>query len=181
MLLFPGVLFFAITACRNDPNQIRALTGKGNMQEDRAQDVTIIYSKDGKISARLFAHEFARNENAKPPYINMNNGLKAEFYDDSGMVENVLTADSSWYNEAKGDILVWGNVQIISKKGEQLNTQELVWNQSIERFFTEKPVKIVTPTEVLYGNGMEANRDFSWYQITNPKGTVQVNKGEVPN
>ena len=180
MLLFPGVLFFVITACRNDPEQIRALTGKGNTQEDRAQDVTIIYSKDGKISARLFAHEFARNETAKPPYIDMNNGLRVEFYNDSGIVDNLLTADSSRYYEVQGNILVWGNVQIVSKKGEQLNTQELVWNQSIERFFTEKPVKITTPNEVLSGNGMEANRDFSWYRITNPTGTVQVNKGEMP-
>jgi len=180
-ILFPGVLFCTMLACKNDPERIKALTGKGSSQEDRAEDVTIIYSKDGKINARLFAHSFARNENAKPPYIDMNNGLKAEFYNDSGGIDNVLTADSSRYYEAQGNILVWGNVQIISKKGEQLNTQELIWNQSIEKFFTEKPVKITTPTEVLYGNGMEANRDFSWYQITNPRGTVQVNKGDVSN
>ena len=40
--------------------------------------------------------------------------------------------------------------------------------------------KITTPSEILYGNGMEANRDFTWYKITHPTGTVQVNKGEVP-
>jgi LPS export ABC transporter protein LptC len=182
MLLLPGVLFLMMmNACKNDVAEIRALTGKGNSQEDRAQDVTIIYSKDGKVNARLFAHDFSRNENAKPPYVDMNNGLKVEFYNDSGVIDNVLTADSSRYYEAQGNILVWGNVQIISRKGEQLNTQELVWNQGIERFFTEKDVKITTPTEVLYGTGMEANRDFSWYQILNPKGTVQVSKGEVPN
>ena len=182
-ILFPGVLFILLStvACKNDPEQIRALTGKGNAQEDRAQDVTIIYSKDGKVNARLFAHEFVRNETAKPAYIDMNRGLKVEFYNDSGTIDNVLTADSSRYYDAQGNILVWGNVHIVSKKGEQLNTEELVWNQSIEKFFTEKPVKITTPTEVLYGNGMEANRDFSWYQITNPKGTVQVNKGSMPD
>ena len=76
-IFIPGVLFCVIAACKNDPERIRALTGKGNSQEDRAEDVTIIYSKDGKINARLFAHEFARNENAKPPYIDMNKGLKA--------------------------------------------------------------------------------------------------------
>lgn len=180
-ILFPGVLFCAIAACRNDPKDIKALTGRGNAQEDRAEDVTIIYSKDGKINARLFAHDFARNENARPPYLDMNRGLKVEFYNDSGDIDNVLTADSSRYYEAQGNILVWGNVQIVSRKGEQLNTQELVWNQAIEKFFTEKPVKITTPNEVLYGNGMEANRDFSWYQILSPTGSVQVKKGEVPN
>ena len=178
--ILPGVLFCAVAACKNDINDIRALTGKGNIQEDRAEDVTIIYSKKGKITGRLFAHEFARNEYAKPPYVDMNRGLKVEFYNDSGEIENVLTADSSRYYETLGNILVWDSVQIISKKGEQLNTSELVWNESIQKFFTEKPVKITTPTEVLYGDGMEANKDFTWYQITKPTGTVQVNKGEVP-
>jgi LPS export ABC transporter protein LptC len=179
-ILLPGLLFCAIAACKNDPNEIRALTGGGNPQIDRAEDVTIIYSKDGKITGKLFAHEFARNEFAKPPYVDMNKGLKVEFYNDSGEVENVLTADSSRYYETLGNILVWDSVQIVSKKGQQLNTSELVWNESIQKFFTEKPVKITTPTEILYGNGMEANRDFSWYKITHPKGTVAVNKSEVP-
>jgi hypothetical protein len=71
-------------------------------------------------------------------------------------------------------------VHIITKKGEQLNTEELIWSAAIQKFFTEKPVRITTENEILFGNGMEANSDFSWYQITHPKGTVQVNKGEVP-
>ncbi len=179
-ILLPGVLFCAIAACKNDPNEIRALTGRGNNQEDRATDVTIIYSKNGKINGRLFAHEFAQNHSANPSYVDMNNGLKVEFYNDSGEVENVLTADSSRYYESMGNILVWDSVQIVSRKGERLNTSELIWNESIQKFFTEKPVKITTATEVLYGNGMEANRDFTWYHITHPSGTVQVNKGDVP-
>ncbi len=179
-IFIPGLLFCAMTACKNDPGEIRMLTGSGNPQEDRAEDVTIMYSKGGNINVRLFAHSFARNENAKPPYLDMNNGLKAEFFNDSGQVDNILTADSSRYYEAQGNILVWGNVVIKSAKGEQLETEELVWNQSIEKFFTEKPVKITTPNEVLEGIGMEANRDFTWYKILKPRGSVSVEKGEVP-
>jgi len=179
--LIPGLLFLGVAACSNDPKEIMALTGNLKRQEDRAEDVTIINSKNGKITMRAFAKEFVRNENAKPPYIDMNGDLKAEFYDDSGHVENVLTADSSRYYEVEGNILVWDSVQIVSKKGERLNTSELIWNNSIQKFFTEKPVRITTSTEVLYGNGMEANSDFTWYQITNTKGTVQVNKNEMPH
>ncbi len=180
-MIIPGVLFCAVTACNNDPEKIRALTIRNNMQEDRASDVTFIYSKEGKIKMRVSSKEFVRNEGAKPSYIDMNNHLKAEFFDDSGKVANVLTADSCRYYESEGNVLVWSNVQIKSTKGQQLNTEELVWNQSIQKFFTEKEVKITTPTEILYGIGMEANSDFSWYQITKPKGTVQVKKGEMPN
>ena len=180
-ILIPGILFFAAPSCKNDPNEIRALTGKPNQAEDHATDVTVVYSKAGKTNMRIFAHDFVRNEGTRRPYIDMNTRLKVEFFNDStGAVDDILTADSSRYYEAQGDMIIWDSVQIITKKGEKLNTDELIWNASAQKFFTEKPVRITTPTEVLYGNGMEANSDFSWYQITNPKGIVQVNKGEVP-
>ena len=179
-IIVPGVLFFAVPACKNDPNEIRALTGRGNAQEDRATEVTVIYSQDGNVKMKLFAHSFVRNTNAKRPYIDMNNGLKMEFYNDSGMIEDVLTADSSRYYEIQRDFIVWDSVKITTRKGEMLNTDELIWNESIQKFFTEKPVVITTPSEKLYGNGMEANRDFTWYRILHPTGSVQVNKGELP-
>lgn len=179
-MLFPGVLFLTIAACKNDPEQIRALTSGRNRQEDRAEDVTIIHSKDGKVNMRLFAHEFIRNSNARPAYIDMNSKLKMQFYNDSGGVENVLTADSCRFYEVEQNALVWGNVHIVSKKGEELLTAELIWNSHIQKFFTEKPVKIITASQVLYGNGMEANSDFTWYKINNPRGTVMVNKAELP-
>jgi len=179
-MLIPGILFFAVLSCKNNPDEIRALTGQRNKQEDHAEDVTIIYSKEGKVNMRAFAHDFIKNETARRPYIDMNNNLKVEFYNDSGIVQDVLTADSSRYYEAQGDMIIWDSVQIITKKGEKLNTDELIWNAAIQKFFTEKPVRITTATEILYGNGMEANSDFTWYKITHPKGTVQVSKGEVP-
>lgn len=183
LLLTFSVFLICFYGCSNDIRDIEALTGgKPNMQIDRAEEIVAIYSKDGKFSMRIHAHEYLRNLGAKPPYIDLNHNLKVEFYNDSGIVDNILTADSCRYYETQGNILIWDSVQIIRKKsGERLNTSELVWNQSIQKFFTEKPVLITTATEVIHGNGMEANQDFSWYQIINPKGTVKVNKGDVPN
>lgn len=171
---------FLITACKNDPEQIRLLTGKNNFHQDRADEVTMLYSKNGKVKGRLFAHEYLKNPAAKPPYTDLNGRLKVEFFDSTGALEHLLTADSCRIYDAQQNIVVWGNVQIISTKGEQLNTEELIWNNSIERFFTEKPVKITTATESLEGSGLEANQDFTWYRILHPKGAVQVKKGEVP-
>ena len=173
---------FLISGCSNDIKDIEALTsGRPNMMIDRAEKITAIYSKDGKFKMRIYANEFVRNMGAKPAYIDLNRNLKIEFYNDSGIIDNILTADSCRYYETQGNILIWDSVEIIRKKtGERLNTSELVWNQSIQKFFTEKPVLITTATEVMHGSGMEANQDFTWYQITNPNGTVKVNKTEVP-
>ena len=180
--LLVALIAIHLTGCSNEMSEIEALTGgRPNMQIDRAEQITAIYSKDGKFKMRIYADEFLRNLSAKPTYIDLNHHLKMEFYNDSQVVENILTADSCRYYETQGNILIWDSVQIIRKKtGERLNTSELVWNQSIQKFFTEKPVLITTATEVMHGSGMEANQDFTWYQIINPNGTVKVNKGEVP-
>ena len=175
----PGILF-TISSCNNDPGEIKALTAKNVYHEDIAKDVTTIYSEKGKIRVRVFTKELIRNDAATPSYIEMRNGLKVEFYNDSGHVESTLTARHAWFYEKQQNALVRDSVDVINKKGEQLKTQELVWNQAAQKFFTEKPVRIITPTQVLFGDGMEANQDFTWYQIKNFKGSVQVDNTEVP-
>lgn len=181
-ILAPGVLFLLMlfTSCKNDPKEIDALVTKNTMREDKALDVTILYSEDGQTKARLFSKEFIRNEVAKPPYIDMNKGLKVEFFDDSLKVKTVLTARYARYYEQQGNVLIRDSVVVVNQKGERLQTEELVWNQNVRKIYTEKFVKIHTPTQILYGDGLEANEDFSWYIIKNPRGIVQVDKSEVP-
>lgn len=178
--LIPGILLLSVAACKNDPKEIHALMSKGEAQEDKAFDVTILYSENGKTKARLFTREFVRNEVAKPPYVDMKKKLFVEFFDDSMKVNNTLSAKYARYYEQQENVLIRDSVVVVNKKGEELNTEELVWNQKLRKFYTEKFVRITTPTQVMYGDGLEANEDFSWYEIKHPKGIVQVDKESVP-
>lgn len=175
-----GMNLVLFTACKNDPKEINELVSKQAIQEDKAEDVTIIYSEQGKSRIRMFATEFIRNEIAKPPFVDMRKGLKVEFFDDSMNIESTLTAMYARWYEGKGNVLIRDSVVVINKKGETLRTEELIWNQDVRKFYTEKFVRINTPDQVMYGDGLEANEDFSWYRIKNPKGTVRVNKEEMP-
>ncbi len=179
---FPGVLFLLVLAssCKNDPKEIDALVGKNTMQEDKAFDVTIYYSENGHTKVRLFAKEFIRNEIAKPPFTDMKKFVKVEFFDDTLHITSTLTAKYARIYEEKENALIRDSVVVVNDKGETLKTEELVWNQGARKFYTEKAVHIITPTQVIYGDGLEANEDFSWYQIKKPKGVVQVNKSEMP-
>lgn len=181
IVTLPGILFLVLfAACKNDPKEIDALVTKGAQQEDKAEEVTILYSDNGHMKMRLFAKEFVKNDVAKPPYTDMRKGIRVEFYDDSMNVESTLTARYARYYEKQGNILIRDSIVIVNKKGEKLNTEELVWNQSAKKLFTEKFVKITTASQVMYGDGLEANEDFTWYRILNPKGIVSVNKSEMP-
>jgi LPS export ABC transporter protein LptC len=178
--ILQGIFFLSVClSCKNKPEEINALVGKSNMQEDKAYEVTFIYSEGAKVKARIFAKEFIRNQVAKPPFIDMK-GLKVEFFNDSTQVESTVNARYGRYYEQKQNVLLRDSVIIVNRKGEKLETEELVWNQKISKVYTEKFVRITTPTQVMYGDGMEANQDFSWYQITNLKGIFQVKKDQVP-
>ena len=180
LILLQGILFLLTTSCRNDTKEINDLMSKTNMQQDKAYGVTLIYSENAKVKARLFTNEFIHNEAAKPPYYDANKGLKMEFYDDSTKIKSTLTAKYARYYTDQGNILIRDSITIITNKGEQLKTEELVYNQKLKKFYTEKQVNIITPEQVLYGDGLEANEDFSEYTITNIKGTIAVDKGAVP-
>lgn len=182
--LFPlmlAVLFGAtFSSCKNDKKAIDDIVTKYHVDEDRAEDVTIIYSEEGITKVRLFAKEFIKKEAAKPPYTEMKEGLKVEFFDDSLNVISTLTARYGRYYEEVGNVIIRDSVVVVNEKNEELHTEELVWNQNIRKIFTEKHVRINTPTQIMYGQGLEANEDFSWYRIKKPTGIVQVDKEKMP-
>lgn len=181
---FLGFLFFvlALVSCTNSTEEIDNITGNSKAYKmDKATDVTIYYSEKAKVKAILTAKEFLRNDNAQPPYIDVKKGLKVEFLNDSQAIESTLTAVSARIFENEGNVIVRENVQVVNKEGKRLNTEELVWNQKLDRFYTDKKVTITTPpNQKMYGDGLEANSDFSWYKIDNLKGEIAVDNKDVP-
>jgi LPS export ABC transporter protein LptC len=171
------VLLFS---CKNDIQQLKATLDKSIVNVERAEDVTIIYSKDGATKATLFTSHFTHIQNVDPSYIEMKKGLKVEFYNDSLQVQSTLTAKYGKYFEQNGNVLVRDSVVVTNLKKEQLNTEELVWNEKLQKFYTEKFVKITTPTQIIYGDGLESNQNFSEYKIINIKGMIGVTANSLP-
>lgn len=179
--MLPGFMFVMLLAsCKNDPKEINSLTEKSSILQDKAYDVTFIQSEHGKTKARLFAKEFIRNDAAKPPYTDLKKGIKVEFFDDTLHVETTLTAQYARLYDLQNNVIIRDSVKVVNSKNERLQTEELIWNQNVRKFYTEKFVRIYTPTQMMFGDGLEANEDFSWYEIKHPKGIVQVDKSEVP-
>ncbi len=169
-----------VFGCKNDINKLKESLDSRMLNVERAEDVTIIYSKDGSTKAKLFTKNFFHIQSVQPTYIEMSKGLRVEFYDDSLKVQSTLTAKYGKYYEQNGNVLVRDSVVVINLKREQLNTEELVWNEKLQKFYTEKFVKITTPTQIIYGDGLESNQNFSEYKITNIKGMIGVTSNALP-
>lgn len=161
-------------SCTNSKERIKHIKDYESLQEDRASDVTIIYSEKALVKANLFATEFVRNENARPPFTELRKKVRVIFYDDKKKVKSTLYAKYARMYEHNKNVIIRDSIVIINQKGEQLKTEELVWNEQLRKFFTNKPVQIKTASQMIYGNGLEANEDFSYYSITHIKGIVNL-------
>jgi len=173
------VLFLFCSSCGNKLNELPQQDLK-DLENDQAENVSFIFSKNGKTVATLKGKEFTRNDQFKPQYVDLKKNLKADFYNDSLEIDSKLTANFGRYYPETGNIIVRDSVVVINKKGEKLQTEELIWNQKIERFYTEKMVRITMNDQITYGEGLEANQDFSYIKIKNQRGSIPVNKGDLP-
>lgn len=167
-------LFSLFTSCTTDLNEVKekALTDPNALNET-GENVEILYTKDAKPSIKIKAKKAIRHE-TEEPYTEFTEGMELFVYNDLGDVESVLTANYGKMNDGSTEMLAKDDVIVINESGEQLNTEELIWDQEAAKIRSEGFVKITTPTEIIYGNGFEANDNFTEYTIFNITGTVQI-------
>lgn len=167
-------------SCKNDLKNLRAKQNTFSLNTERAEEVSILYGKDGVTKAKLYTKSFQHIQNVSPSYIEMKEKLRVDFYNDSLQIQSTLTAKYGKYFEQDGNVLVRDSVKVVNLKNEQLETEELIWNEKIQKFYTEKFVKITTPTQVIYGDGLESNQNFSEYKIINVKGMIGISQNAFP-
>lgn len=103
------------------------------------------------------------------------NGFYIEWYNSRGQVTSHFSANYVYFTKADNIYRAEGNVVVKSiAKNDELNTEELFWDQSKEKFYTEKFVTIKSEDEVHTGEGMESNQDFTEYRILKPSGTFTL-------
>ncbi|KAA5534739.1 LPS export ABC transporter periplasmic protein LptC [Taibaiella lutea] len=178
LILLPAMFIF--NSCENDLSKLPGNSDLKDLDADRASEVTFIYSENGKTKAKLYTKEFVGNENAKPPYIDFKKGVRMELFDENLKIENIVTAKTARYYNKDGNVIAKDSVVARNAKGEKLQSEELIWNRKLEKFYTEKFVRITTKDQIVWGEGLEANQDFSHVIIKNQRGSIPVNSSDLP-
>jgi len=177
--LSPIALVLALAACEEP---IRA---PENYQQLRKQepitvshDVTYFYTDSGVVRAKLTApqvKEFLDTLDNKRTYTVIDQPFKILFYNSLGQEESVLTADRATLDRVAGFAEVSGHVVLVNlQSNERMETEKVRWLRGQKLITTNKYVKISTKNEVLYGDSLVANTDFTWYKLFKIHGTFIV-------
>lgn len=175
------VAIFLLSACTNSPDEIKKVADEEELKPLNVQyNIEYDYSDSAKTRLLLKApvvKDFSHAE--ENPYYEFAEGIDVTFFDKFGKEEShlranyakQLIAENLW--EARGDVVV------NNKKGEQLNTEHLIWDVKEELISSDVFVKITTGDEVIMGEGFEADQSFTSYKLKgNVKGELKIEEPE---
>jgi LPS export ABC transporter protein LptC len=164
------LLFVLLISCTTEQEKEGIEPYKGPVS--MVKDVELLYSDSARVKIKLKAPLQEELENGNRVF---NEGVYIEFFNEKGTVGSTIEGDQGKYDKKSNMYTVRGNVVVINKeKDETLRTEELFWKPKTGKITTEKYVEIETDGELLTGNGLTANQDFSYYEITRPKGIFSI-------
>ncbi len=180
-VFFQGCIF--LQSCENNPTEVNSLGIKKTGVEE-ARQVVVNYTIAGKTKAVLTSPLMLK-VNDTVPYIEFPQTLHVDFYNETGSIESILGAKYAKYRESQSIIVLRDSVRIINiEKGDTLYTEELYWDRSRTgmEFYTDKPVRIRTKTNIINGNGgMESAQDFkNWHIIESVNSTIKIPASKFP-
>lgn len=173
-LCFACLIVFS--SCVNDIDTIKQITFKSTDPEQKTEELYVLQTEGGFPQFKLYAP--LAEAYSKPEQVTkFKEGIKVEFFDDNGNQESVLTGLYGEINETKGTMRVLDSVELYNPARKQtLYTEALYWDQKDSLIFTDKMVMIKSPTELIYGKGIRAKQDFSYYEFLEPQGRISIKK-----
>ena len=178
LMLFSAFGVFDFS-CTNDIKDIPTI-GKKQISIEEGKQIESYYSVDAKVKAKLTAPYLLRHI-TDSVYVEFPKTLHVDFYNDTMKIESKLDALYGKYREFEHKVFLRDSVVVQNVlKGDTLHCDELWWDQNTQKFYTDKKVRINTKDKIIFGTGLEAAQNFSWYVINRVTGTIMTSDNAFP-
>lgn len=174
----PLLFVLCYSSCSNSMEDVNSIVSRTNVNIEHGKEVQINYSDKGVVRIQASGPTVTRY-NTQKPYLEFSDGIKILFYSPEHVVESTLTARYATAIENSRSMTARDSVVVINNKGEILNTDELIWDEDKKIIYSNSFVKITTEDEIIYGQGMTANENFTDYVIKRITGKIKVNATEL--
>ncbi|MES2875141.1 MAG: LPS export ABC transporter periplasmic protein LptC [Bacteroidota bacterium] len=173
-----GVYFLmcisVISGCENDLKDVEQISAKKlSVPVDKTTGVTVIYSDSSIVKAKMITPEYLHYKTEKP-YIEMKKGVLVIFYDANQQETSRVKSDYAIRRENEKVVELQRNVVATNNKGQTFKSEELIWDESKGRFFSNRLVSITSQGNTLFGTNFWSNQDFSYYEINQATGDLSL-------
>jgi LPS export ABC transporter protein LptC len=151
------------------------------MNFEVAEDVTIWYTDSAMLKAKIKGDTLRRFIDRIKPFDEFEGNVKVDFFDSEGHEDSRMVADYAIRYEKDGIVVARDREGVIlsNNEGDTLISTEVIWNEKLDKIYTDRFVKIITPDRIIWGQGFESNNDFSKGRIKSVEGQLDAEKMEV--
>lgn len=151
-----------------------AVDKKDSLPDMKTTGVTTLISDSGTIRYKIITEEWLIYNQRNPPFWAFEKGIYLEKFDSVFHVDASIKADTAYYYEPKKLWELRGNVHIQNQQGDKFDTELLFWDQTKEKIYSDKYIRIEQIDKILTGYGFESNQQLTAYQIFNNTGIFTV-------
>ncbi len=171
-LLLSGILL----ACENNTGEIKRITHFENAPDEYTEKLNMFHNDSGVTKVNLYAN--VSQTHYEPRHItNFKDYLRVDFFNKSGTKVSTLVALSGIFDHDEGVVEVQDSVRLFNYvKEQQLETEYLIWNKKDSTIRTDRNVLVRSPKEILKGKGLITKQDFSFFEILEPTGKINLSK-----
>lgn len=177
-LRWPLLLLPVFAACKNDLDRVAAM----EVAEDGPYRITTngdyLYSDSGLVRNQVRAGRILEFSGERPRTL-LENGVELTFFQADGRAGSRLTARHGEIEPGADRMSVTDEVVFLNTRGEKLETEQLIWSQDSNKVFTDRPVKITRQKDIIYGQGLDAEEDFSRYTVRRVTGTLSMDRSDT--
>jgi LPS export ABC transporter protein LptC len=178
------ISFFLISAlflsCETNRDEVLSIGKKTITPSQTGKNVDMLYSDSTVLKIKLQAPQMLMyDKGVKEPLTILPKGVMVIFYDRNEKESTTLKGNYAIRYEKSQRMEIRYNVEVVNEKGEKLNTERLVWDEQKKKITSNAFVKITTAKEVITGNGLEANQDFTKYEIKNIIATIRLDDSSL--
>lgn len=166
------LLMVATSGCGDDRSSrsspVATDTTTGPVPEQVSWDPVFTLMEDGDQRAILRAPRMEQYETEDSTYALLDGTpgrVHAQVFDAAGDSSATITANRVLYFDRQGRFEAFDSVVVVTPEGKRLTTEHLTWSQGDRSLRTRRFVRIVTPSEVVQGNGLVADEDLDTYRI----------------
>lgn len=169
-------LAFFMAACNDAHKEGNRVYTEEDTAMEVGKEVEILYSDSAVVRVRVTAPVMYNIVSQETPRQEFPQGVRVDFLEPNFSIKSTLTAKTGVRRQDQQMVFVRDSVVLVTARQERLDTEELIWDENAGRVRTDKFVKVTKPGEVIYGYGLEADQDFSYWRITVPKGRIKVDQ-----
>jgi len=171
-----GAVAWIFTACTPEKQHYVPNSLGGDLTPTMATaDVTTLISDSGYTRYKVVTPLWQMFEDADDPFWRFPKGIALEQYDHDMNPESNVVCDSAIYLSRKRIWQLDGNVVMVNTLRDSFLTQQLFWDQTKRKMYTDSFIHIVRSDRTIEGYGFESDQNMIWYTVHNPTAILPAN------